>query len=147
MTTPIKTNYLNAIKTAIEEITLIKKVIRNGTEFNREVDPNPWCSIFDEEEINEDRNQICIKNFPLHIEIWIEDEKGFSEISDRAEEIRAEIHNKLIDNKTILQYGMNLKEGSPSSTKFYAGDNLGGIIIRYSATYSHKRANMFDIGK
>lgn len=142
MSIPVKTNLMLKIKEAIEEITLIKKVLWNGTEFDRETTSFPWCSIFDEDEEAEERNRIMIKRFPLHIEVWIEHESGYPKISEIAETIKAELHNKLIDNKEILKYALDIKEGT--STKFYAGDKLGGIICKYIIRYAYARGDAYN---
>ena len=117
MATPVKTNYLNAVKTALESITEIKKVIRNPSKpYERETSPFPVCFVFDGTDDNTDRNRIQMKNFELHIEVWIEDQGGSIDIGDMGDLMQAEIHNKLINNKDILVYGMNLTE--ISCTKF-----------------------------
>ena len=142
MATPVKTNIMLKIKEAIEEIDAIKKVLWNGTEFDRETTSFPWCSIYDEDEETEERNRIILKRFPLHIEIWIEHENGYPKISEIAEAIKAELHNKLIDNRIILHYALDIRE--VSSTKFYAGDKLGGIICRYTIRYAHARGDAYN---
>jgi|SRR3972149_3547253 len=143
MAIPVKTNYLNAIKTALETITQIKKVLRNPPKpYDRETQPFPVCFMFDATDTNTDRNRIQMKGFDLQIEVWIEDQNGEVDIGDMGDIMQAEIHNKLIDNKDILKYGMNLTE--ISCTKFYADETMGGIILAYRAAYCHKRGDAYD---
>ncbi len=140
MAEPVKTLFLRAVKQAISEISLIRTVIRNPTKpIDREAVPFPVCFIFDGAEENEDRNRINLKTFELHIEVWVSDPRGDEAISDVAEAIQAEIIGKLTDNRNVLAYGMNLRE--MGSSKFFAGENTGGVIVRFKAQYAHARGD------
>jgi hypothetical protein len=143
MADPVKTLFLRSIKEAIEEIASIKTVIRNPTKpVDRETVPFPVCFLFDGAEENEDRNRINLKTFELHIEVWVIDPTGDEAISDVAESIQAEIVGKLTDNPDLYEYGLNLKE--LGSSKFFVGEDLGGVIMRFRAQYAHKRGDATD---
>ena len=146
MPVPVKTNFLNAIRDEIEKITQIKKVIRNPSKpIDRETAQFPVCFMFDDIEENTDRNRVQMKTFPLHIEIWIEDQDGAEAIADMADLIQAEINKALYDNKTIFTYGMNLIE--VSGDKFYADESLGGCVLTYTAVYAHKRGDPYNASR
>jgi len=143
MANPVKTLFLRSIKEAIAEISSIKTVIRNPTKpIDRETVPFPVCFIFDGAEENEDRNLINLKTFELHIEVWVCDPNGDEAISDAAESIQSEIIGKITDNPDLYKYGLNLKE--LGANKFFAGEDLGGIIMRFKAQYAHKRGDPTD---
>jgi len=143
---PVKTNFLNAVRDEIEMIAQIKKAIRNPSKpIDRETAQFPVSFIFDDKETNQDKNRIQIKTFSLQIEVWIEDQGGAEVLGDLADVIQAEINKTILDNKTILAYGMNLTE--VSAEKFYADETLGGIVIMYNAVYAHKRGDPYDAVK
>jgi hypothetical protein len=145
MSTPVKTSFLNAIKAEIEKVTQIKKVLRNPSKpIDRETVQFPVCFVYDEKETNADRNRLCMKTFPLRIEVWIEDQV-ITDIGDMADIIQAEINKAILDNPAIFAYGMNLTE--VSAEKWFVEEALGGITIMYDAVYAHKRKDPYDAQK
>lgn len=154
MAYPIKTYIMRAIKEDLEAILLddnvtplFKKVIRNPSKpIDHDYFLSPSCFVFDEGDSAIRRNRIANVTFPVQIEAWLKVHEN--EVSDEMDMIQAEVHKKLASSTNVRLFAKDI-EPDPTNTseKFFIGEFLGGVAMRYIVKYLHVWGDPYDIGR
>lgn len=143
MSTPIRTQVLNLLETDIA--TIISGAQRHPSiPVDRTHKSGTMCFLFDGDDSKERRNRIVDCTFTLQVEIWIEDRGGMKDISDTADLLEAQVEHKLMNETEGNALIKRIDYGDTTSSKFYVDETLGGIVLNYDITYSHKYGNPYE---
>lgn len=146
MATPIKTTVLDNLETTIQGI--IAKAERHPAKMEDRTSKSfPLCFLFDDDEVKVRRNQVMICTFPLQIEIWTEKQAGMKAISNACDIWQADIEKILMPSTSQARKPAEVKcvHGSPASSKFYADETLGGIVLLYEITYMYPYGKPYEL--
>ncbi len=142
---PVKTYLMQAVKTSIEGITLIRQVkYGQGIPLDQDIALYPWVCFFDETETKKDRNRITEKTFDLVVQVWVR--KGIVIIEDQMDLIDAEIELMLLNDLEIKKYCRSILPDS--ADKFVIDDQETGIIQSvFKILYCHAWKNPYELPK
>lgn len=149
MATPIRTQVILAVKTALESIAEIETVDRFQP---RPVDltkiQTPACFIYDSapEQISK-QNRYLQGELELALVVFIaltnaDESNGGTDFSDRADIIQAEIHAAL---QTIPNTGLILRVVEQSSEREITNPDWGVLTYTVTVTYRHKFGNGYTL--
>ena len=143
MSTPIRTQVLDLLETKIGEV--ISNTERHPSiPVDRTNKSGTMCFLFDNDDRKERKNRIVDCTFTLQVELWIEDRDGMKAISDTADLLEAQIEQKLMPSTALKPLVKNVDYAETTSSKFYADNTVGGIVIYYDITYSHAYGNPYE---
>lgn len=139
---PVKTAGLEEIMSVLQTIPELKEVIRDlDVLSNRETSVYPFCVMVDEPEMSiERRNRIRIAMYPLMLTVCVKRTR-LASIDDQVDVIQANIYNAF--QKCFL-YVKRIEELDSQGEKFLAGEDEGGVILRYRVTYVHSVDDAYD---
>ena len=141
---PVKTELLNAIKEAIEGVSVINDVRRNPSKtIDLETAVYDVAFVIDEIDSNVDRNRIQIHTIPLHIEIWIKEKT--TPLEEQAEIYEAEILDVMLNDTQIQYWSRSVR--LIESEKFFYDEHHGGLVMRFSVEYAHAYKDAYNPAK
>jgi len=147
MAVPIKTSLLGAVKTALEGITGIDKVIRNPSKPpDKETASGVLAHIWDEQMTITERNRIDIYTLPIQIDVWfpVHEDSG----SDAADLVEAEVLKNIPTNSGIRTYAMRVeKDPAGFSDKDLVDEFLFALVMRFVLTFSTVAGDPYTLAK
>lgn len=143
MTTPIKTQVLNAIEATISNIAEIKQVIRNPSKpIDRDSTVFPVTFVFDDREERSRKNRLAVGTLSVHVETWVIDD-GDNSMGDAMDIIQAEIHAVMSGAADVIRLTIKIEESSVE--KMFINEDMGVIVMIYDITYPHKWGNAYKL--
>lgn len=136
MADPVKTILMDAIKTALEGITLIKYVKPGQViPIDEETAVYPWVCFFDETETKVARNRLAMKEFDLIVQAWVKEKVAVS-LDEQLDLMDAEIEKTLLTDAGII--AATLRIDPVSAEKLYVDDEVRAILQAiYHIQYAH----------
>lgn len=143
MSSPIRTQLLDLLESDIA--TIISNTQRHPSiPVDRTHKSGTMCFLFDGDDRKERRNRIVDCTFTLQVEVWIENRDGMKAISDTADLLECQIEEKLTNDTIKNSLVKRIDYGETTSSKFFADETLGGIVLNYDITYSHVYGNPYE---
>lgn len=146
MADPVKTILMDAIKTALEGITLIKQVKRGqAIPIDEETAVYSWTSFFDETETKANRNRLAMKEFDLVIQVWVKEKVGIT-LDEQLDLMDAEIEKTLLTDVGVM--AATLRIDPVSAEKLYVDDGVRAILQAiYHIQYAHAWKDPYNPAK
>lgn len=144
---PVKTNIMVALGTALTAVTELKTINRyRGKPIDLDVEPLPALYFHDEGEGRKRNNLLQLGVIDLILTVFMPipvDDLGDQKFSDDADIIQAKVHGIMFGTENLKNMGV-LAIQEIEVAKDYPDGTYGILVMRYEMTYAHKFGNAFN---